>query len=108
MRSAFLSTLGIATLVHVGMAVPPAAAQAASPNACSLFDAAELQQITGRKDFLGQGPRPSAPSDLPAHMSECDFLEMSFTLTTTMTPEWFARNRQQSEAKPVRWKVQSI
>ena len=107
MRSAFFCPLGLATIAHIGLALP-AAGQTTSPNACALFDAAELQKITGRKDFLGQGPRPSAPSDLPAHMSECDFLEMSFTLTTTMTPEWFARNRQQSEAKPDRWKVQSI
>ena len=107
MRSAIRYTLGIATIVHVGVALPPAAGQAASPNACSLFDAAELQQLTGRKDILGKGPQASSPSDLPKYMSECDFLEMSFTLTSTMTPEWFARNRQQSEARPDKWKVQS-
>jgi hypothetical protein len=106
-RSATRYTLGIATIVHVGTAPPPAAGQAAGPNACSLFDAAQLQQLTGRKDILGKGPQASSPSDLPKYMSECDFLEMSFTLTTTMTPEWFARNRQQSEARPDRWKVQS-
>ena len=107
MRSVFLYTLGIATIVYVGVASPPAAGQAASPNACSLVDAAELQRLTGRKDILGRGPRASSPSELPNYMSECDFLEMSFTLTSTMTPEWFARNRQQSEARPDRWTVQS-
>jgi hypothetical protein len=106
-RSAFSCSLGFAMIAHISLALP-AAGQTTGPNACALFDAAELQKITGRKDFLGKGPRPSAPSELPKHMSECDFLEMSFTLNTTMTPEWFARKRQQSEATPDRWKVQSI
>jgi hypothetical protein len=107
-RSVLRYTLGIAIGVHVGVAVRPAAGQTASPHACSLINAAELQRITGRKDFAGLSPRPSKPSELPAHMSECDFLDMSFTLTNTMTPEWFARNRDQSQTKPDRWKVQSI
>ena len=107
MRSSIRYTFGVATVVSISAAPSPAAGQAASPNACSLFDAAELQQLTGRKDILGKGPQASSPSDLPKYMSECDFLEMSFTLTTTMTPEWFARNRQQSEARPDKWKVQS-
>jgi len=100
-------TLGFAMIARVAMVPPTAAAQAAYPHMCTLIDAAELQQLTGRKDILGKGPQASSPSDLPKYMSECDFLEMSFTLTTTMTPEWFARNRQQSEARPDRWKVQS-
>lgn len=108
MRSAIRYTLGIAIVVHLGVAVPPAAGQGASPHACSLITAGEMQRLTGRKDFVGLTPRASSPSELPAHMSECAFLDMSLTLTSTMTPEWFARNRQQSQARPDRWKVQSI
>jgi hypothetical protein len=90
------------------MAPPTVAGQAAYPHVCTLINAAELQQITGRTDLAGLAPRASTPSELPAYMSECDFLDMSFTLTATMTPEWFDRNRKQSEARPDRWKVQSI
>jgi hypothetical protein len=83
-------------------------AQTGTLNACSLFDANELKKLTGRKDLLGEGPQPSDPSQLPKHMHQCDFLDLSFTLTANMTPEWFARNRKQQEARPDRWKVASV
>ena len=108
MHSIFRYTLGVTILFDITVALPDAAAQAGSPNACSLFDAAALKQLTKRKDILGQGPQPSSPSDLPKHMSACSFLDLEFTLTANMTPEWFARNRRQQEARPDRWKVSSV
>ena len=108
MRPTVCQALGIAAIVHFAAVPPSAAAQVASPNACSLFDAAELKQLTKRKDILGQGPQPSSPSVLPKHMSACEFLNLNFTLTANMTPEWFARNRKQQEARPDRWKVASV
>ncbi len=101
-------TLGIAATLCMAAVPPTAAGQTTTLNACALFDAAELKQLTKRKDILGQGPQRSGPSDLPKHMSACEFLNLNFTITTTMTPEWFARNRKQQEARPDRWKVTSV
>ena len=108
MHPVFRYTLGTAIVLHIAVVLPGADAQGSTPNACSLFDAADLKQLTKRKDILGQGPQPSSPSDLPKHMSACSFLDLEFTITATMTPEWFARNRRQQEARPDRWKVASV
>src|SRR5690349_2462734 len=91
MRSGVLYTLGVTALVQVSMAVPSASGQAAGPHACSYFQASDLLRITGRKDILGRGLQASKPGDLRAGTTECDFLSVSMTLTTDMTPEWFAR-----------------
>lgn len=90
-------TLGISVLVPmvlISSAVGSAAnGQAATPGACSLFDAAELTRVTGRKDILRQGPQQADPSETPKGVSECEFLGFSFSLTTAMTREWFDRSR---------------
>ena len=108
MRSVFGLTLGITALVHATVAVPSSVAQAADPHACSYFQASDLLQITGRKDLLGQGPQASKPGETAAGTTECDFLDVSMTVTSNMTPAWFARDRKVSEDNPTRWKVQSV
>ena len=91
MRSIVRFTLGITALAQVSLPGPTAAGQAASPKACALFDAAELKRLTGRKDVLGQGPQAD---ETPAKgLSECEFLDLHFALTSNMTPEWFQRTR---------------
>lgn len=101
-------TLGIAALVHVTVAVPSAIGQAADPHACSYFQASDLLRITGRKDEIGQGLRASKPGETGAGTTECDFLSISMTVTSNMTPAWFARDRKMSEDTPDKWKVQSV
>ena len=107
MRSVFGFTLGITALVRIAVAAP-VAAQAADPHACSYFPASDLLQITGRKDVLGSGPQASKPGETAAGTTECDFLNVSMTVTSNMTPAWFARDRKVSEDNPTRWKVQSV
>jgi hypothetical protein len=108
MRSVFGVTLGLGVLVQLTVAAPVAVGQAADPQACSYFPAADLLKITGRKDLLGQGPQASKPGETAAGTTECDFLNVSMTVTSNMTPEWFARDRKVSENNPSRWKVQSV
>jgi hypothetical protein len=108
MRSGIRHALGIAALVQVTLVVSTASGQAADQHACSLFQPNDLLRITGRKDIGGRGPRASKPGELRAGTTECDFLNISMTLTQNMTPAWFARNRKMSEDAPDRWKVQSV
>ena len=101
-------TLGIAAVVQVTVAAPVALGQAADPHACSYFQASDLLRITGRKDEIGQGLRASKPGETRAGTTECDFLSISMTVTSNMTPAWFARDRKMSEDTPDKWKVQSV
>ena len=107
MRSTIGFTLGITALAHVA-AGPVVTAQAADPHACTYFQASDVQQITGRKDLLGQGPQASKPGETLAGTTECDFLDISMTVTSNMTPAWFARDKATLEKSPDRWKVQSV
>ena len=108
MRSVFGLTLGFTALVQATVAVPLVVGQTADPHACSYFQASDLLQITGRKDLLGQGPQASKPGDTAAGTTECGFLNVSMTVTSNMTPAWFARDRATSEKATDRWKVQPV
>lgn len=108
MRSVFGITLGIGVLVQVTVAPPVVVGQAADPHACSYFPAADLLKITGRKDFLKEGPQASKPGEAGPNTTQCDFLSVTMTVTSNMTTEWFAKTRKASEADPTRWKVQSV
>ena len=101
--------LGSMALLQLAVASPTEVEAQASgeQHACTLLDPAELRQLTGRKDY-GQAPQPSGPPQLRQGTTECDYLSISYTLTANMTKEWFARDRQQTEAATDRWKVQSI
>jgi hypothetical protein len=103
MRSVIGYTLGIAAVVQVTVAVPTVSGQAAGPNACALFKPSELMRLTGRKDVGNRGPQLSGPPELAKGTSECDFLDLSFTLASYMTPAWFARDRGVSEKATDRW-----
>jgi hypothetical protein len=103
MRSVIRYALGIAALVQVTVVVPTASGQAVDQHACSLFQPSDLLRITGRKDIGGRGPQASKPGELRTGTTECNFLNISMTLTQNMTPAWFARNRKMSEDAPDRW-----
>jgi hypothetical protein len=107
-RSLVSYTLGIAVAVHMTVALHTVSGQASTPNACALIDAAELKRLTGGKDVLGSGPEVSSPGQLPKNMSQCTYLSYTFALTTAMTPEQFARTRDQQAARTAKWKVQSV
>lgn len=108
MRPVVRYLLATVTLVQAAVALPALEAQASDPHACSYFPASDLLKITGRKDLLGQGPRASKPGETGAGTTECDFLSVSMTVTSNMTPEWFARDRKMFEANPTKWKVQPV
>ena len=108
MRFGIRSVLGITALLQITVMVPTASSQAANQHACSLVQTGDLLQITGRKDLLGQGPQASKPGETLAGTTECDFLNVSMTVTSNMTPAWFARDRATTEKATDRWKVQSV
>lgn len=56
----------LASIVHVTVATPTAAAQAAKPDACELVDAAEMLRLTGREDVLMRAAILIAGVALPA------------------------------------------
>ena len=82
----------------VSLAVPrPAAAQGAKPDACRYMDAAQMLQLTGRKDDLGKGPQKQDPSEIPNNTSGCHFLEVLLVLNTPFTAQRFASERASIE-----------
>jgi hypothetical protein len=107
MRSAVGFTLGISALLQITVA-SASVAQAADPHACTYFQASDVLKITGRKDVLGQGPQASKPGETLAGTTECDFLSVSMTVTSNMTPAWFARDKATLENSPYKWKVESV
>jgi len=70
----------------------PAPAQSGQ-TACSIIDAAELKRLTGLKDNLGRGPVPTDPADLPKGRSECEYLGLTFSLSSPTSTDAFARAR---------------
>jgi hypothetical protein len=87
-------TLG-ATAMLIALASPlTVMAQAGGPTACSIINAEELKQLTGLRDVLRRGPVAADPSELPKGITECEYLGLSFSLSTRMTREWFDRTRQ--------------
>jgi hypothetical protein len=94
MPRAIRHTLGSAMVVVALMSPLTAMAQAGGPTACSLINAEELKRLTGLKDVLRQGPVAADPSEVPKGITECEYLGLSFSLTTRMTREWFDRTRQ--------------
>ena len=96
-------TLGILMTVQAMIALSTAGAQSAAkaapavqeggPTACSIINADELKRLTGLKDWLGKGPVPADPSEVPKGVSECEYLGLSFSLTSSMTPKWFDDTR---------------
>jgi hypothetical protein len=106
MRPVTPYALAIAMLVQAALALPTLEAQASGPTACSLIDPAELMRVTGRKDILNRGPQ--AYDGRVKGLSECGFLELSFALTSNMTPEWFNRNREMVKNGKTEMKVEPV
>ena len=100
------TTLGIAAMSLAG--ATSALGQTAEPHACSYFQASDLLRITGKKDIANEGPRASKPGETGPGTTECDFLSVSMTVTSNMTPEWFARDKKMLEQGSKPWKVQPV
>src|SRR5688572_29915796 len=84
-----------------------ASAQGAKPDACQYMDAAQMLQLTGRKDDLGRGPQKQDPSEIPNNTSGCHFLGVLLVLDTPFSAERFARARASIE-KTSSYKSQSV
>ena len=98
----------IATVVQITVAAPSAGARAAKPDACQYVDAAQMLQLTGRKDLLGKGPQPQDPSEIPNNTSGCHFLGVLFVLDTPFPAERFARGRTIIEKSNSAFKGQTV
>ena len=61
-------------------------AQDRGATACSIIDAEELKRLTGLKDILKTGPEATDPSELPKGRSECEFLGLTFSLSSLAKP----------------------
>jgi hypothetical protein len=84
----------------VSFTVPSTAfAQGAKPDACRYMDAAQMLQLTGRKDIAGKGPQKQDPAEIPNHTSGCHFLDVILVLDTPFTAEQFARARASIEKR---------
>jgi hypothetical protein len=100
-RTTLRSTLGTSVVMLASAALSTVAAQGAGkaagqatgPTACSIIDVAEMKRITGRTDYLKRGPVPADPNETPKGVSECEFLGISFSLTSAMKPDWFNTTR---------------
>lgn len=94
MRPLVRYTLGIMMAVPATAVLTTADAQGAVQTACSIIDAEEMKRLTGLKDILKQGLVPSDPSETPKGVSECEFLGIGFSLTSSMTREQFDATRK--------------
>ena len=109
MRSIVRSGVGIAALIQVTVAVPVAVGQAADPHACTYLSTSDWLRITGKKDIGNLGPQASKPGETRAGTTECDFLSISMTVTSNMTPAWFARDKTNAAKDTTgKWKVESV
>jgi hypothetical protein len=84
-----------------------ASAQGAKPDACQYMDAAQMLQLTGRKDELGRGPQKMDPAAIPSYTSGCDFLGVMLVLNIPFTAQQFASERASIE-KIRKHKSQSV
>ena len=92
----------------VSSTVPTTAlAQGAKPDACQYMDAAQMLQLTGRKDDQGKGPQKQDPAEIPNHTSGCWFLGVLLVLDTPFPAEQLARTRASIE-KSRAHKAQSV
>jgi hypothetical protein len=82
-----IRALGLLTLVPVFAIGSTAAGQAGGPTACSIIDAEELKRLTGLRDVLKTGPQATDPSELPKGRSECEFLGLTFSVSSLGSPK---------------------
>ena len=95
MSSAKMAIFALTVPVAAASAVlsSTAAAQAGGPTACSIINAEELQRITGLKDVLKTGPQATDPSELPKGRSECEYLGLTFSVSSPASKEYFDGTR---------------
>lgn len=94
-----IRALFIMLATHVLAFAAPATAQAGGATACSIINAEEMKRITGLKDVLKTGPEPTDPSELPKGRSECEYLGLTFSLTSLATPKSYFDGTRASQAK---------
>ena len=94
MTRAIRYTLGAVAALLAFVSPLAVMSQAGGPTACSIIEAEELKRLTGLRDVLRQGPVAADASEVPKGITECEYLGLSFSLTTRMTREWFDRTRQ--------------
>jgi hypothetical protein len=63
--------------------------QDGGPTACSIINTDELKRITGLKDVLKTGPLPTDPSELPKGRTECEYLGLTFSVSSLTTPKQY-------------------
>jgi len=85
--------LGIVSMAAAASGGNAAPHRQGSQTACSIIDQAELERLTGLKDLLGRGPVPADPADLPKGRSECEYLGLTFSLSSPVSTDAFARTR---------------
>ena len=97
MRQAMRTALVVVAAFQASTVASVAMAQASGGtlDACSLLSPAEFKQITGREDILKRGPQAAAPDEVPAGVSECEFLGFSVSLVDKVTHEGFETTRKQ-------------
>jgi len=93
-----LGTLVIGLLLTAARA-RTAHAQSAEPTACSIIDAEEVKRVSGLKDILKLGPQLTDPADLPKGRSECEFLGLTFSLSSLAKPKEYFDQTRASQAK---------
>ena len=99
MQRATRYTLGVLVAVAMASSAVPqtAAAQGAKPDACKYMDAAQMLQLTGRKDNVGKGPQKQDPAEIPNYTSGCEFLGVMLVLNTPYAAQQFAPERASIE-----------
>ena len=60
-----------------------------TPTACSSVDTTYLKGLTGRKDYMGQGPTVVETSVPGAERTACMYLEVTFEVTASDSIEIF-------------------
>ena len=92
-----IRTLGILVAAQMLIVASTALAQA-GPTACSIINAEEMKRITGLKDVLKTGPQATDPSELPKGRSECEYLGLTFSVSSPAPKPYFDGTRA-SQAK---------
>ena len=100
--------LGIGSVAPAQSARKPEPLAQGGVTACSIIDPAALKRLTGLKDILGRGPVPTDPSELPKGRSECEYLGLTFSLSSLASTDAFARaraiqGRGRNESRIRRW-----
>ena len=91
-------TLAVAQVLILGWS-GAARAQSGEPTACSIINTDEVKRVSGLKDILKLGPQLTDPADLPKGRSECEYLGLTFSLSSLAKPKEYFDQTRASQAK---------